>query len=212
VHGNEVLEFVDSSYPAQQRYGARAHTVHAVITALARFHVGVPPTLRALPEGVTDAFGVFIGYLLLDAWIGNTDRHHENWGVLRQRSQLTQTLTLAPTYDHASSLGRELSDMQRMKHGNPRHGTPAERYAKRARSAFYASDGSGRKLSTHEVFAEAAAHRPQAAQAWVERLRKLDRLAQKCAVDRVPSGHMSDAAKAFACALLECNAKLLGAR
>ena len=212
VHGNEVLEFVDSSYPTQQRYGARAHTVSAVVTALARFHVGVPHVVDALPEGVTDAFGVFLGYLLLDAWLGNTDRHHENWGVLRQRNQTAQVLTLAPTYDHASSLGRELTDAHRMKHGNARHGTPAERYAKRARSAFYASDGSGRKLSTHEAFSEAAAHRPQAAKAWVERLRALDRLAQKDAVDRVPSGHMSDTAKAFACALLDCNAKLLGAR
>jgi len=73
-------------------------------------------------------------------------------------------------------------------------------------------DGGGRKLSPHEVFTEAAAHRPQAAQGWLERLRDLDRLAQKDAVDRVPSALMSDTAKAFACALLDCNVKLLGAQ
>jgi hypothetical protein len=34
VHGNEILEFVDSSYPKRQRYGAMAHTVNAVVSAL----------------------------------------------------------------------------------------------------------------------------------------------------------------------------------
>lgn len=33
------------------------------------------------------AFDVFTGYLLLDAWIANTDRHPHNWGVLRTPSK-----------------------------------------------------------------------------------------------------------------------------
>ena len=33
-------------------------------------------------EGIVSALDVFVGYLLLDAWIGNTDRHHENWGFV----------------------------------------------------------------------------------------------------------------------------------
>jgi hypothetical protein len=35
--------------------------------------------------------------------------------------------------------------------------------------------------------------------------------AVKAAVEAVPGSHMSRVAKDFACALLECNAKLLGA-
>jgi hypothetical protein len=31
------------------------------------------------PDGITTAIDTFVGYLLLDAWIGNGDRHHENW-------------------------------------------------------------------------------------------------------------------------------------
>jgi len=189
-----------------------AHTVNAVVSALDRFRVGVPLGPIPLPGRVTDAFDVFIGYLVLDAWIGNTDRHHENWGALRQRNQASQTLTLAPTFDHASSLGRELRDARRTNQGNPLQGTPAERYAKRAKSAFYAGDASGRQLSTREVLAEAATLRPQAADAWLERLSGVNPEAVKEAVVCVPKAHMSDTAKAFACALLACNAKLLGAR
>ncbi|MEG3898961.1 MULTISPECIES: hypothetical protein [unclassified Microcoleus] len=48
---------------------------------------------------------------MLDAWIGNTDRHHENWGFVEVRASKTPQVIahLAPTYDYASSLGREHS-------------------------------------------------------------------------------------------------------
>lgn len=170
VHGNELLEFVNRAYPAQQRYGAVRHTPAAIVKLLGHLRVKTAPVVPA-PTGVEDAFGVFIGYLLLDAWIGNTDRHHENWGVLWRRKE---PLRLAPSFDHASSLGRELTDAARTAPGNPRHGTTIERYARRARSALYASDGSGRQLSTVEAFHEAAAFRPKAAEGWLDRLFGLD--------------------------------------
>jgi hypothetical protein len=46
---------------------------------------------------------------MLDAWIGNGDRHHLNWGLVRNKltPNIIETIHLAPTYDHASSLGRE---------------------------------------------------------------------------------------------------------
>lgn len=47
---------------------------------------------------------------MLDAVIGNTDRHHENWGILRKRVGDRWQGMVAPTFDHASSLGRELRD------------------------------------------------------------------------------------------------------
>jgi hypothetical protein len=212
VHGNEILESLDSSYPKQRRYGSKSHTVASVLSALEHFHVGLPHAPAALPGAVRDAFGAFTGYLLLDAWIGNTDRHHENWGVLRQRDQPSQTLVLAPTFDHASSLARELGDGRRTDKGNPKQGTPVERYAKRAVSAFYVSDGSGRQLTTWEAFAEAAARRPKAAKDWLRRLSAISEHTVKAVVEAVPSSRMSDTAKAFACALLEQNAKLVGAR
>lgn len=56
-------------------------------------------------------FGVFTGYLLLDALVANRDRHSENWAVLRTNGRGVDTL--APSYDHASSLGFNLRDNRR---------------------------------------------------------------------------------------------------
>ena len=51
---------------------------------------------------------------VLDALICNTDRHHENWGFLTtyqtSPAGVTMSLRMAPSFDHASSLGRELLD------------------------------------------------------------------------------------------------------
>lgn len=70
-----------------------------------------PATIRALLEQIQGPIGYdptlsaadwFAGYLLFDALIGNTDRHSQNWAV-----ETTQTgeMHLAPSFDHATSLG-----------------------------------------------------------------------------------------------------------
>jgi hypothetical protein len=53
------------------------------------------------------AFGVFAGYLVLDALVANRDRHDENWAVLRPELLDARDL-LCPSYDHGSSLGFNL--------------------------------------------------------------------------------------------------------
>jgi len=212
VHGNELLEFVDPEYPTLKRRGAVKHTVAAVHGILAQPAVKVPDAPRPLPNGVNDAFGVFIGYLMLDAWIGNTDRHHENWGLLWHADDASRSFVLAPSFDHASSLGRELTDDGRTRIGQASQGTPAERYARRARSAFYPGDGSARALSPWVAFHTAAASRPHAGRAWLNRLNGASREVVRETVGAVPDSLMSAIAKDFACALLEYNAKLLGVR
>jgi len=62
------------------------------------------------PAGVGAAFGVFCGYLVLDAPIANTDRHEENWAVIRGKDAVVR---LCASYDHATSLGFNLSDERR---------------------------------------------------------------------------------------------------
>jgi hypothetical protein len=52
-------------------------------------------------------------YLVLDALIANVDRHHENWGLLRKNVDGRWNGFIAPSFDHASSLGRELLDERR---------------------------------------------------------------------------------------------------
>jgi hypothetical protein len=49
------------------------------------------------------------GYLLLDALVANTDRHHENWSVLQHHG----SSYLVPCYDLRTCLGFQLTDAQR---------------------------------------------------------------------------------------------------
>ena len=58
------------------------------------------------------AVDMFCGYLVLDAWVGNQDRHDQNWAALRQTSA-PGAMRLASSYDHASSLGSNLLDEKR---------------------------------------------------------------------------------------------------
>lgn len=112
-----LLLQLDPTYPAQETFHVSQHTVERVEETLSTHGVELPDVAtlpKVLPSGVENAFDLFVGYLLLDAMIGNTDRHHENWGVLARRDGSgCRTLQLAPTYDHASSLGRERLDQKR---------------------------------------------------------------------------------------------------
>jgi hypothetical protein len=58
------------------------------------------------------AFNLFAGYLVFDALIANCDRHDENWALLRDLVT-DQPPSLAPSYDHANSLGFNLQDAAR---------------------------------------------------------------------------------------------------
>jgi hypothetical protein len=85
---------------------ARGHTLGNIQQVLRGY--GPPPGFSGPPK--LDAFSVFAGYLMLDALISNRDRHSENWAVLR--GPLKDDQYLAPSYDHASALGFNLSDQQ----------------------------------------------------------------------------------------------------
>lgn len=145
----------------------REHTLTAVRAVLADERITLPNA--AWPTAITTAWDAFIGYLMLDALIGNTDRHHQNWGVLASsRERAEPERVLAPIYDHASSLGRELSDEAR----NQRLVTKDRRadvaaYVTRARSAFY--DEQGTTLDPVTAFRRAAETSPAAGRAWLDR-------------------------------------------
>jgi len=173
LHGNELLVELDPSYPSQRDYRVSEHTIARVEQALRDHRVELldPPILgTVLPAEVDDAFGLFVGYLLLDAIICNTDRHHENWGVVATKSAKgSRVLQLAPTYDHASSLGRELDDARRSGRLRSKgvHGVPG--YVERARSALYETAGDEKPLSPRAAFLRAGALRASARDARLRR-------------------------------------------
>lgn len=91
--GATLLDEYDDHFDART---CRGHDLEAIKSVLAG--VTGPPATRYEDW---PAFDVFTGYLLLDAWIANTDRHPHNWGVLQTPSG---SLALAPSFDHGSAL------------------------------------------------------------------------------------------------------------
>jgi len=192
VHGNELLQKVDQAYPVTELRGVSKHTVDAVFAPLndVEAPLGAPPTLSAAD--------CFVGYLLLDALIGNGDRHHENWAVIQD----TASRHLAPSYDHASSLGRELRDEVRsVRLGGLDQSRTVDRYAARATSAFYASAADAKPLSPIEAFRVAARLRPAASAFWLARLANLRHDTIENIVYAVPTELITAPARRFALAL-----------
>lgn len=198
IHGNELLWELDNSYPREQRWRVTGHTIDNVLRVLSMPKI-MPPEGSSITG--MDAVDVFIGYLLLDTLIGNSDRHHENWALLR----LDNRVTLAPTYDHASSLGRELRDDAR--HDILRRGI--DNYARKARSALYATLADHRPLSPRAAFLTAAATRPRAHAEWLARLAGLSEAALRQIIEKVHPERISPEATAFAIALMGHNQRLL---
>jgi hypothetical protein len=114
VHGNELLAERDPDYPPEgaRHVRTKEHTIDAVRGAIGAENIGLPAGW-ASPGGIESPVDVFGGYLLLDAWIGNTDRHHENWALVVNLARGQHFL--APTFDHASSLGAHLQDEERLR-------------------------------------------------------------------------------------------------
>ena len=147
VHGNELLAQIERTYQTERIWRARQHTVRRVIASLKQPILEIGPPL-GFSEG--SALDAFVGYLALDALIGNQDRHHENWGVIVGADG---DVRLAPTYDHASSLGRNEKDAVRRRKLTTRDaGDSVESYVARATSALYRSSGDSKALPTLESF------------------------------------------------------------
>lgn len=83
--GNEILAQILSDYPKNSKNPSQ-HTIDNIFQVVGDDSVQLPLSWTP-PSGILTAVDVFIGYLLLDAWIGNTDRHHENWAFIRIANQ-----------------------------------------------------------------------------------------------------------------------------
>lgn len=154
-----------------------------------------PPLVRALD--------VFVGYLMLDALVSNQDRHHENWGYVVTPEA---NIHLAPTYDHASSLGRNETDAARLDRLTTKDtGRSVERYVERAKSAFFPASGGDRVMTTLAAFEEAARLRPEAGRYWLGRLEDCSEVEIEAIFSRIPPEVISQPAARFAVRMLCIN-------
>jgi hypothetical protein len=126
---------VDPARPQVYRPGHNLVNIRTALTGVA------PPPDFGGPEETT-AFDAFAGYMVLDALIANRDRHEQNWAVLTpQLASLPERL--APSYDHASSLGFNLTDNSRQAYLQQRTLSCGRgpRRAKRPASSIWESRG-----------------------------------------------------------------------
>lgn len=195
VHGNDLLAGFVTGYDPQKQRKQSDHTIGNVIRAIGQ--------LFAASDGAPRdaALTMLAGYLVLDALVLNTDRHHENWGVLRRvDAQAGVTHQIAPSFDHASSLARNeppaklaqwLTEPDRVAW-----------YAQRGQGGLYWHERDAKGANPLQLAMDAARKWPAYFAPWRERLGRLDADALGRLVDRVPDVAMAVESKRFAKALL----------
>lgn len=183
--GNELL--ANAGISGESEKDRTGYTPSSVVRAL---EVVSPPA-----HSTGTAFGMFTGYLILDALIGNTDRHQQNWGAIENPAG---DLRLAPSFDHASCLGFMLSDAARDDLLSEPDGAGVRRYSQRARSKF-----EGRPSPADAAVEALSLLEPADREHWTEAVLTLTAIAS--VIDAVPSHRMSASARDLASALLTEN-------
>jgi len=184
-HGNQILAGTVFGYSSEQRFRHSEHTLEHIFQAL--------DAAILSEDGRRRAKQAISNYLVLDAVIGNTDRHHENWAILRKHVGERWLGWIAPTFDHASSLGRELVDTA--------NGKCRQRLLKEKRVGGYAEKGTGaiyflgtekKGPSPLELVRLALQRYPELFQPAISRVEQISKVAIDEILTRMPSGWMTD--------------------
>lgn len=187
THGNQLLERDFEGYDARKRFNQSDHLLSNIWEIIERVFKN--------PERIKNAKLRISDCLVLDALIGNTDRHHENWGVLGKRVNDHLDVTIAPSYDHASALGRELLDVKR----DTLLATGAVgRYVEKGRGGVYWTRDSSSAPSPLELVRRAARAYPEDLLPAIGRVKALNGVAVTDIVSRVPSDWMTGSARELA--------------
>lgn len=188
IHGNEILAGLVLGYDPQKRFGQTDHTLENIQKAVAILFkedwAKVEQTLECMAS-----------YLLLDALIINTDRHHENWGVLScpvvnsEGRIIGRELSMAPTFDHASSLGRDLLDAN-IERKFSDHEAVA-RYVQKGKGAIYLNANSRKGENPLELLNASFHRRPELFRNSLARLQKQPVEAFHQLIEQIPQQRMS---------------------
>lgn len=183
VHGNSLLGVSDPSYDGTLGRTNPGYTPAAVAAALK----GVdPPIGWGTPR--LSGFSVWSGYLVLDALVAGRDRHHENWGAIRDGRRLH----LAPSYDHGNALGFQEPESR-----------AAELAASPERLASWLARGKSHHFAGRPTLVALAIEAlklagEEAQLYWAGRIDELDHGEVRAMLDAVPPQIMSEAARTLA--------------
>ena len=195
VHGNSLLAEAGTGYDPGIQREIPGYTVEAVRSALQP--VGPPRGRKDLSQ--LSGFGVWAGYLLLDAWVGGRDRHHENWAVVSD----AVSRTLAPSFDHGNALGFQEGDARKQRCLDD--ADQLLRWAKRGNPPHFSGKPELVDLA-HRALSMAS---PEARGHWHQALSSADETLARSIVKSVPRDVMSEVSGNFVVALLASNRKRL---
>jgi hypothetical protein len=203
VHGNELLGGLITGYDKNKERGQSDHTFDNIVEVIEK--------LFRSEKSRQAAASRMIGYLVFDALVGNTDRHHQNWGVLAElRPRPNQRpgirLQLAPTFDHGSSLGRELTDEARQRHIKE---NTIERYINRGTGGIFEHAEAKHGLSPMALAILLAQRYPDFFKPWQTRVKNLREEDMVNLVECVTGERMSAPSRAFTLALLSTSRRLI---
>ena len=199
VHGNQMLRRVVQGYDFEKTSHQSAHTLSNIWQVMDR--------VFEKSESARKAKLRIAEYLVLDALIGNVDRHHENWGFLRMRAGRNWRGFVTPSFDHGSSLGRELLDERRDRLlMEDRVG----KYVEKGHGAIYWSTQGRRAPSPLELVRKGTCNHPDFFRPALMKLENLDDNNLRRVVNLVPEDWMSTSAQEFAIALLRYSLEQLG--
>lgn len=213
IPANVLLSKFDSSYDGSLKFRQARYTLLSALDLVRTLGLLPPPGVAQRFAGMA-GYEIFVGYLLFDVLIGNTDRHHENWGAVLINGARTiaggAEFCLAPSFDHASSLGRDLTELRRQERLNTRDKRASpEAYAERGRSAFYGDGQPGRTLTGREVVETLLHAFPGPTRFWSARLVDLDQARFRYIFERVPREIISEYAVKFALRMLAYNQQMI---
>ena len=194
VHGNELLAGAIQGYDQAKNYGLSTHTLKNILSTV--------DSLMPNHDAKVEAAIAIGGMITLDALIVNVDRHHENWCVFRSREQNGVKHCIGPSFDHASSLGRELNSDKIdswLRSGLANRG---EWYVNKARGAIYWNSSGSKGTNPLELLRLAYGEWPEMIEPWLERLSRID-IEELCRLlDEIPDGYIEQPCREFTADLL----------
>lgn len=183
----EMLRGTLSKYNFPEDY-----TISNTIESLAKIKVELPPNYE-VPDGIKDGADLLVGIVMLDAWIGNSDRHDRNLEIVKQSDG---SVYLSPAFDNGNSLGA--TEKQEL-----RESVSVLDYSQ---DYNYACFMEGEKdLTGKEALAVAAKIRPEAVKVWLNQLEKISQKQIKQIFEKIPSDRIKMESALFAQNLLGHN-------
>ena len=195
-HGSEILQVIFEGYNATLKFNQREHSIKNIVTGMATLmDIGGYNPMPFWDEELK----TLASYALLDGIVGNTDRHHDNWMVAVIYDGGDMKIVILPSFDHASSLGRELTDDKRE---SILTANSMLDYIRRGRGGVFVNSRRRRALPPLRLAQLLCRWAPAFTRETCDRIEEASEGALAEVVNRVPEAAMSASAKKFAIELI----------